>query len=152
MSSRSGRSIRLVGFTATTLLALWLGTLLPQLVALFLAVWMLALFLDILSTWRMYLLEPKRFSDNESNMWFVVLYERLGFMKSVPLFLALVEIPRFVLVAFFCAPLIGALLSLSTSYSVGVGVAAAAQGYAHFDGWRVNRAFLSSKKGPVNED
>lgn len=152
MASHLRRFARLVGLAVAVFLSLRLGTSFPQLVILFLALWILALSLDVFSTWRMYLLEPEKFSENESNVWFVALYGRLGFKGSVPPFLVLVEAPRFVVVALVCAPIMGAFLSLNVSYFAGAGVAAAAQGYAHFDGWRANRTFLSSKKGPVGEN
>lgn len=127
------------------LVSLWIVVCLPFLAPLLLTLWVAVVYLDVRSTWRIYRFEPEKFSNIESNVFFVALYERLGFKKSVPAFLALVEIPRFVFIALFLAPLVGAALSLNVSYFTGVGVAAAAQGYAHLYGWRANKRWLANR-------
>lgn len=142
-----GRFARFAGLVVAILFSLGLGTFSPYLVPLFLAFWLAAFSMDVHSTWRVYRLEPEKFAENESNAFFVALYKKLGFKGSIPAFFVLVELPRFVLIALVCAPLVGASLSLSTSPFVGLGVAAAAQGYAHLDGWRVNSCFVAAKKG-----
>lgn len=132
-------------------MALWSCTVFPSLVLFLLAFWVTGLAMDIRSTWRMHRLEPEKFPENESNIFFVPLYKRFGFKRSIPLFLAIVELPRLVFVSLVGAPLVGAALALSSSPLVGLGVAAAAQGYAHFTGWRVNCRFVAAKKEPKGE-
>lgn len=144
------RFVWLAGLGVVVLLALGLCTILPYLVPLFLTFWLVGLAADIYSTWRMYLLEPGKFPENESNVFFVPLYKRFGFKKSIPPFLALVEFPRLVFVALVCTPLVGAWLGLESSPLVGLGVATAAQGYVHLCAWRVNNCFVGAKKGPAD--
>ena len=109
-----------------------------------LALWPICTYLDMESTYRIYLQSPEDFFRHERSQALVVLARHLGLPRAFPAFAALVEVPLFAFSAFVVVPLLGELLLGGAGLLPCAG--AAAGGFLalpHAEAWLENRSALA---------
>lgn len=109
---------------------LFLSVFIPQIQWMLVALWILSAAFDIFSTHKFYIENPAKFSQNERNIVFILLTEKLGFKKASVAFPVIFEIPLLLFLALFPLQMLyayvfhGAPFNLPACLAASFGVAA----------------------------
>lgn len=109
-----------------------LSVFLPYLQVAFTLFWLLALTIDLLSTYQLYLIYPNNFTEYERNKLFIYLTEKLGFKTAAAAFPIIVELPLLLFLTLLPLPMLHSYLfpnlqlNLLTCFTTSLSIAATA--------------------------